>query len=319
MRIFFIINLKRRDAEPGKDLIARFSTLLDKSGHTYEIHQAKSIEDTEQAIATAIDKGFDTLWIGGGDGTLNHALNCTFGKDINYGIVPMGTVNALARALRIPTDPEKCVEYLLGAHPVPMDVGEVNGHYFFTYATVGLHAALFHNIDEKFKKRWGKLAFWESAVRTVWKKSILPRFILEMELAADNPAEQRVVRDYGYSFTLSNMANYAGWSTITAETPASPGYFELHHFRKNRLMPMVIWFAFLRLFGIEKSRPHRGQIFSLIRWVKVRSHRKLSLQIDGEPIKTKDRRNLKFTCHNDSIRILLREDEASQLQATSQK
>ena len=318
MKIFFVINLKRREQNPCSDMLQRFRELLDGSGHEYRIYEADEPDVTATAILGALDEGFDTLWIGGGDGTLNHVLNTTFGRNVTYGIVPMGTVNALARALRLPADPVETVEYLLNAQPVATDVGEVNGHYFFTYATVGLHAAIFHNIDEQLKKKWGWLSFWESAARTLWKKSTLPRFVMEMELA-DSPHGGSIRRDYGYSFTLSNLANYAGWSTITAENPASPGYFELHLFRRNRLWPMFIWFAFLRLFGIEKSRPNQGQLFDLIKWVKVRSHRKLSIQVDGEPIKPADRRNLNFTCHNDSIRLLLQGAEAASLRAIPEK
>ena len=312
MKIFFLINPTRRDAGADQKMVGEFTKLLDESGHEHEIYLSKSPEDSDEAVCAAIERGYNWIWIGGGDGTLNQVLNCAFGKPVVFGIVPMGTVNALAKSLRMPIDPVQAVRYLLKAHAVPMDVGEVSGRYFFTYATVGLHAAVFHNIDTRLKKKWGSLAFWESAVRTLWKKSTLPRFLMEMEIA-DAPPGEHIERDYGYSFTISNMANYAGWATITKEDPASPGYFELHHFRRNRLMPMVIWFALLRLLGIEKSRPKSGQIYRRIRWVKVRSNKKLSLQIDGEPIKPEDRKNLRFECLNDAVQILLQEPEAGQL------
>ncbi len=312
MKILFIINKGRRDQGPDEALIDQFHTLLKEAGVDYEISHSSSIEESEACLVTARKNGYDQLWIGGGDGTINHALNCTFGQDIAYGIVPMGTVNALAQALRMPLDPLDAVRYLLKSEPVPMDIGLVAGRYFFTYATVGMHAAVFHNINKSLKKRWGKLAFWDSAFRTIWKKSTLPRFILQAELD-DAPPGEHIVKDYAYSFTLSNVANYAGFGTITAEDPASPGYFELTSFRRNQLMPMVVWFTLLRILGLEKSRPESGHIFRTVRWVKVRSNRKLSVQIDGEPIKPEDRKNLEFQCLNDSVKILLRSTQAGQL------
>ena len=204
------------------------------------------------------------------------------------------------------------MKYLLEAQPVPMDVGRLNEFYFFTYATVGLHAAVFHNIDTRMKKRWGKLAFWDSAIRTVWRKSRLPRFLMEMELAEDG-AEHRIVKDFGYSFTLTNVANYIGFGTFTTEEAASPGYFELHHFRQKRLMPMFVWFTLLRLMGIERSNPQSGRIFRLIRWVKVHSHHRLSVQIDGEPVDPEDRKHLEFVCLTEAVSLLLRDSEAGHL------
>jgi len=312
MKVLFLINSKRRDQGPDSVLLRQFDEILKASGIDYRTELCESLEQSRTCIESGLVEGFDTIWIGGGDGTLNHVLNCTYGRNVVYGIVPMGTVNALARSLGLPIDPVQAVRYLLEAKPVPMDIGEVDRHHFFTYATVGLHAAVFHNINVDLKKRWGKLAFWESAAKTVWNKSRLPRFLMEMELA-DAPPGEHIIRDYGYSLTISNLANYAGWSTITRERPASPGYFELHHFRKNRLMPMFIWFTLLRLLGIEKSRPQSGQIFRLIRWVEVRSHRKLSVQIDGEPIDLPDRKRLRFVCLNDAVKIMLRDPEAINL------
>ncbi len=313
MRIFFIINIKRRDQGPESVVIDQIRQVLDESGAEYELVLCESIEHTETCLADAVKREFDTLWVGGGDGTINHALNYTFGKGLVYGFVPMGTVNALGRSLRLPLDPVECVRYLLSAKAVPMDIGCLNRtHHFFTYATVGIHAAVFHNIDTRLKRRWGKIAFWESAVRTLWNKSRLPRFVMEMELI-DEPAGQSIIRDYGYSFTLANVANYAGFSTLTAEDPASPGYFELHHFRRNRLMPMVVWLALLRWLGIERSKPESGRIFRKIRWVRVRSHRNLSVQIDGEPIKPTDRKNLNIECLDDAVQILLQPAEAARL------
>ncbi len=317
MKIVFIINKGRRDQGPDEALIDQFHALLNEADVEYEIIRSGSIEESNSCIATAKATGYDQLWIGGGDGTINYALNCTFGEDISYGIVPMGTVNALAQALRMPLDPVEAVRYLLKAEPVPMDIGSIAGQYFLTYATVGMHAAVFHNINKSLKKRWGKLAFWDSAIRTVWKKSTLPRFILEAELH-DAPPGQHIVKDYGYSFTLSNLANYAGFGTLTAEDPASPGYFELTSFRRNRLMPMVVQFIRLRVLGLEKSHPESGTIFRTVRWVKVRSHHRMSIQIDGEPIKPEDRKNLEFRCLNDAVKILLCPTEACQLRGTEE-
>lgn len=312
MKIIFIVNKGRRDRGPDEALLTQFKALLDNATADYELILSASVEETETALTKAMEAPFDQLWIGGGDGTINHALNFTFGRPIAYGIVPMGTVNALAQALRIPLEPVEAVKYLLKSRPIPMDIGMAADRYFFTYATVGMHAAVFHNINKDLKKRWGRLAFWESAARTIWQKSRLPRFLLEMELA-DKPKGQHVMRDYGYSFTLSNLANYAGFGTLTAEDPASPGYFELTSFRRNRLMPMLVWFTLLRIIGIDKSRPESGQMFRRVRWVKVRSNHKISVQIDGEPIKPEDRKNMEIRCLDDAVKILLCPTEAGNL------
>lgn len=327
MKILFLINKSRRDEGPEEAIIDQMRQTVENAGLDCNIVISSSIDESESAINAALRDGTEALWIGGGDGTLNHALNFTYGRDLAYGIIPMGTVNALARSLGVPLDPLEAVQYLLTARPTPMDVGLLSHSdgkkYFFTYATVGIHAAIFHNIDSSFKKRWGQLAFWDSAVRTLWNKSRLPRFSMEMQLAtsaspADSPdshsaAPDKPVRDSGYSFTLSNVANYAGYATFTNSPAASPGYFYLHHFRRNKIMPMLVSFIRLRIFGKDVSRPQAGTLVRQVQCVKVNARRKLSVQVDGEPVKPSDRRQFQFECLPGGASILLQPPAAAAL------
>lgn len=319
MKTLFIINKARRDAGPDDALINNMRDAIQASGQDIEMCLSSSIEETDRHIDAALESGTKALWIGGGDGTLNHALNYTCGHDLVYGIVPMGTVNALAQALKIPPDPLDAVDYLLTATPTPIDIGQVEKdgkkYYFFTYATVGIHAAVFDNIDTRLKKRWGKLAFWESGMRTLWRRSRIPRFDIKMQLADDHHddiddphRDGTIVDDHGYSFTLSNVANYSGFGMFTNEDPLSPGYFELHNFRQNKIGPMLVWYALLKFFGREKSRPASGQILRRVNWINVKANRRLSLQVDGEPLKPKSRK-LRFSCVDDGAKLLLRNDE----------
>lgn len=299
------------------DLVEEMRRIIEDAGLDFELVFSTSVDHCDRLIADGLDRGVQALWIGGGDGTLNHVLNCTHGRDVIFGVVPMGTINALAQSVGIPCDAVAAVRYLLKAKPVDVDIGQLNQNgrstYFFTYATVGIHAAVFHNIDTNLKRRWGKLAFWESALRTVWRKSQLPRLLTEMELAEGNDCPPgTVVRDYGYSFTLSNMANYTAFSSFTDESPAAPGFFELHSFRRNKIMPMLRWLARVRLFGRDEARPEEGVHIRNITRMTVRSNHRLSVQVDGEPVRPKSRQ-LEFVCVPSGAKLLLRSADAQNL------
>lgn len=292
--------------------MAEFRDILDASPFAYELVESGSVEESRREIARAMAGEFDTIWIGGGDGTINAVLNQTFGHEIAYAIIPMGTVNALARALHIPLDPAEAVRYHLKSKPVPMDVGHVAHRYFLLYATVGIHAAVFANVDKALKKRWGQIAFWESAVRTLWHKSRLPRFIMEMK-RVNGPDDDEVVRDFGYAFTLSNVANYAGFGTFTEDDAAAPGAFAIHSFRRNHVIPMLARYALLWTIGRKKNGRTGISIYGLVRWVRVRSNHRLSVQVDGEPIQPDNARQLEFQCIPNAIRIMLGPEEAEKL------
>lgn len=320
MKTLFLINKSRREEGPSEELLAKFQEIIDEAAADCRIATSGSVEESNALIDAALADGLEALWVGGGDGTLNHALNRTFGHKIAYGVVPMGTINALGNAIGLPADPEEAVRYLLKARPVPTDVGRLRQNntdfYFFTYATVGIHAAVFHNIDTDLKQRWGKLAFWESGIRTIWQKSRLPRFRTGITLAdsesdkSDGPPV--FLQERGYAFTLSNVSNFSGFGVFTDKKPASPGYFSMHSFRRKRLGPMLGWYMLLRVFGIEKSRPDRGIAIRTVSRVSVRSRHRLSVQVDGEPVQPRARQ-LEFDCLENAITLLLQPEEAKNL------
>lgn len=72
------------------------------------------------------------LLIGGGDGTINHCARHFIGRDnAAMGILPLGTMNLLARDLEVPLDLEEALRgYAQGADKMTIDVGMVNNHSF---------------------------------------------------------------------------------------------------------------------------------------------------------------------------------------------
>jgi len=314
--VLFLVNVGRREAAPAEELLQQFEERMQGRLARYKIVPCDCKETAETHIQRGVEEGLDTIWIGGGDGTIHHVLNYTFGKKLTYGIVPMGTVNALARAIGLPEDPLEAVDYLLASTPTPMDVGEVNGNYFLCYASVGMHAMIFHEISPELKKKWGKLAFWESGFRTAWKKSQLPRFTIEfvpLELQERGAPSPELLRETGYSFLLSNITNYAGFNILLGEKAHGSGYLELHHFRRKKFKTFVKWFARMKLKGEKRSAPEEGMTLHRLDHAIVTAKMPLSVQADGEPLQLKDRMRLEFRCYKGAIPLLLRRAEAKSL------
>ena len=67
----------------------------------------------------------------GGDGTLNETVNglARAGQAVNFGFIPLGTVNDLARALHIPLQPEEAIAALKDSKLVKVDIAKVNDRY----------------------------------------------------------------------------------------------------------------------------------------------------------------------------------------------
>lgn len=84
-----------------------------------------------------------TLILAGGDGTIHSVLPLVIGKDINIGLIPMGSANNIAVSLGIPSDLEKTLEVIKQGSVKSIDIGCVGNKYFIEAAGIGFHAEAF--------------------------------------------------------------------------------------------------------------------------------------------------------------------------------
>ncbi|MEH6745759.1 MAG: diacylglycerol kinase family protein [Maribacter arcticus] len=88
----------------------------------------------------------------GGDGTINEVATCLIGTNIALGIVPMGSGNGLASNLKIPKKRRKALEIIRNKHKEHIDVGSINGRYFFSNTGVGFDARLIKHYESSEKR-----------------------------------------------------------------------------------------------------------------------------------------------------------------------
>ncbi|MDQ8697162.1 diacylglycerol kinase family protein [Hyphomicrobium sp. LHD-15] len=94
-------------------------------------------EMIEEAIAEAAQQDIDVLIVGGGDGTLRTAARYLMGSSIALGILPLGTMNRLAKDLEIPLDLRRAAHFLATAQPTKIDVAKINDSIFLCNSLMG--------------------------------------------------------------------------------------------------------------------------------------------------------------------------------------
>ena len=114
----------------------------------------------------------DVLVVGGGDGTINGAIAKAIETNTTVGVLPLGTMNLVARDLSIPLALEEAVAALSRAEPIRISVGLVNDRVFVSYVSIGIHAWMVRRRDaqsgqSKWAKRlatlrWSVSAWWAS-------------------------------------------------------------------------------------------------------------------------------------------------------------
>ena len=110
----------------------------------------------------AAEAGFELLVAAGGDGTINEVVNgiAPLEKRPMLAIIPAGTTNDYARALRIPReDPLEAAKVILKGKAAKMDVGQANDTYFINIAAGGSLSELTYSVPSKLKSMYGYLAY----------------------------------------------------------------------------------------------------------------------------------------------------------------
>ncbi|KKB76691.1 hypothetical protein VW35_18200 [Devosia soli] len=95
-----------------------------------------------ERIARAAQSDADVIVAAGGDGTITALAGALAGSDKALAILPLGTVNALAKDLGLPMDIPQAIALLKSAAIRRIDVGEVNGRIYLHKVVIGVIPAL---------------------------------------------------------------------------------------------------------------------------------------------------------------------------------
>ncbi|MES1973731.1 MAG: diacylglycerol kinase family protein [Pseudomonadota bacterium] len=144
-RITVIVNgASGAAAKAGDGLTDRLAAAFAKTGTNAEIRivEGDAIAD---AVRAASAKG--RIVVAGGDGTIAAAVQALAGIDCELALLPLGTLNHLARDLGIPGNLEEAAALAVSGTARRIDVGMVNDRRFVNNASIGLYPSMVRNRD----------------------------------------------------------------------------------------------------------------------------------------------------------------------------
>ncbi|MCB9948321.1 MAG: hypothetical protein H6842_10890 [Rhodospirillaceae bacterium] len=129
------------------------------------------------ALSALRDRRPAVVIAGGGDGTVRGVVETFAGTATAVGVLPLGTMNLVARDLRMPLELEDAIAALRDAREDRIDVGVANGRIFVNHISFGIHPWVIrqrerYTINSKLAK---KLATLRAFLRAWWR---LPRIRL---------------------------------------------------------------------------------------------------------------------------------------------
>jgi len=163
MEAVAIINRDKRD----RDEVA---AALANAGVAAKVELVDGGAIGERAEA-AVRAGARLVIVGGGDGSVSSAAQAVAGTDATLGILPLGTLNHLARDLGIPATLAESVQLIAGGHTRTIDVAEVNGRTFVNNAAIGLYPLMVVDRDTQQQRlgRSKRLAMLVASTRTLMR------------------------------------------------------------------------------------------------------------------------------------------------------
>ena len=120
---------------------AQITHMMESMGVPVEIHQVGKGMDIVSAVRQSVQQGAGVVIAGGGDGTLNAVASALRDTSVPMALIPIGTLNHLARDLGVPLDAQSAIESLRNCGTMNIDLGEVNGRIFLNNSIIGLYPA----------------------------------------------------------------------------------------------------------------------------------------------------------------------------------
>jgi diacylglycerol kinase family enzyme len=159
--------LRSGDADPQ----ARLSDAFQATGIDADIRLVEGGCLVDEFRAASEDASLDAVVAGGGDGTVSCAAGQLAGTEMLLGILPLGTLNHLARDAGIPAELEDAAATIAAAHVRRIDVAEVNGRIFVNNSAIGLYPRMVRHREE-LQERLGRskrLAMLSASLRTFYR------------------------------------------------------------------------------------------------------------------------------------------------------
>ncbi len=138
---YMVLNTRSGTAHALGVTADTLSQSMERHGYKFTI-DADDESSFEERINRALASEHDVVVAAGGDGTASGIASALVGSEKTLAVMPLGTVNSLAKDLSVPLDIEAWVASLATMEKRRVDVGEVNGRIFLHMVVIGLIPSL---------------------------------------------------------------------------------------------------------------------------------------------------------------------------------
>jgi YegS/Rv2252/BmrU family lipid kinase len=291
-KILFIIN-RKAGTDREKRLEGIIRQYLPAPDFSVQITHLAYLGHGTHLAQDAVQQGIDTVVAVGGDGSINEIAQGLTGSQTALAVIPLGSGNGLARALKIPLDVRKALQLIVQNKRSAIDAGYANEHLFLSNAGVGFDAL----VADKFrhtKKRglWGyaKLViqsfreYKEGTYTINIDGNTLSRPAFLLSVANGN--------QFGYEFKLAPQASlFDGQLDVCIVPPVS----------FLGLLPLSLYSLLGNVHKTKYMQHYTG------RGITVRSPQLAYLQVDGDAVPLGSSGEVQFKVVPGALQVIVNE------------
>lgn len=208
-----------------------------------------------ELAAQALEAGAKRIVAVGGDGTINEIGRVIVGTDCEFGLVPMGSGNGLARHLGIPLGFDASLKLAAGGSAIKVDTGEADGRPFFNVMGIGFDA----EVGRRFNETEGRGLL--NYMREGWKA-----FRGYESLQCDIESSKGVRSLSAYIVAVANSSQYGSNAFIAPDASMTDGKLNLVAIAQPNFVSffVLIWRMFRKkLYLSPRVTPICSESFTL--------------------------------------------------------
>ncbi len=272
-KVLLIVN-PSSGGEKAKSFERKFKKKLEEFFDFVEVKHTEKSGDAEKFASHAAEEEFTAVFAMGGDGTVNEVISGLAEKDFRpkFGFLPLGTVNDLARALKIPLDVNEAISNFNFRKTRPLDIGKINDKYFMNVVAIGVLPEAINDVAPELKTKIGKLAYFISGFRKIMENR--PR-----KYRITFNGEKRKIKTSTILIGLTN--SIGGFEQILPRAKVDDGKLHLIWTKDKNIFGMMRALPNL-IFGVTKTTENLE--YHRIKNVKIelKKHKQFFTNVDGD-------------------------------------
>lgn len=269
----------------------------------YETTHAGHAEELAQEITS--DNQPHTFIVIGGDGTINEVVNGLHNPGlITMGLIPSGSGNDFAKALKIPLDPEQALENILNCEEtIPINYGITRFQHisrrFLISCGCGFDSDVCVGVQKSsFKKILNRLGMGKLIYTLVAFQKLITKSVFSATIQLD---DDYVVSMDKIFFLIAMNTKYEGGGYMFCPD-ADPSDGKLDFLTANNISRCKM-IRFLPKTKKGTHTGHKGITITPVSKISLRLSKPVNLHTDGEVYGKCD--NITITCSKDRINFLL--------------